>query len=114
MDYVDSGQEGGMGTDQPEVSNVVVMFGVRHSISLEESEGTSERSAKHVCSLCLQQARGRVGQSLSVHFYILQENIMDEVEKWLTSQAADFYGQGIQNLVPYYKCLGVGGGYVKK
>jgi hypothetical protein len=39
----------------------------------------------------------------------------DSVEKWLTSQAADFYEQDISNLVPHYdKCLNVGGDYVKK
>jgi hypothetical protein len=41
-------------------------------------------------------------------------DLKERVEKWLTSQAAHFYEQGIQNLVPHYdKCLNVGGAYVK-
>jgi hypothetical protein len=43
------------------------------------------------------------------------DQLKESIEKWLTSQAADFYEQGIQNLVPRYdKCLSEGGDYVKK
>jgi hypothetical protein len=35
--------------------------------------------------------------------------------KWITSQAAAFYEEGIQKLVPHYdKCLNNGGEYVEK
>jgi hypothetical protein len=41
--------------------------------------------------------------------------LKENVEKWLTFQAANFNEQGIQNLVPCYdKCLNVGGNYVEK
>jgi len=37
------------------------------------------------------------------------------VQKWLTSQVAAFYEEGIQKLVPRYdKCLNNGGEYVEK
>jgi len=39
----------------------------------------------------------------------------DAVQKWLTSQAAAFYEEGIQKLVPRYdKCLNNGGECVEK
>ena len=39
----------------------------------------------------------------------------DVVQKWLTSQAAAFYEEGIQKLVPHYdKCLNNGREYVGK
>ena len=39
----------------------------------------------------------------------------DAVQKWLTSQAAAFYEEGIQKLVPRYdKCLYNDGEYVEK
>jgi len=38
------------------------------------------------------------------------DDLKDAVQKWLTSQGAAFYEQGVQNLVPrYYKCLSNGG-----
>jgi hypothetical protein len=40
-----------------------------HSISLDETVGTHETSAKYFCSLWLQQAYGRVEQSLLGHFH---------------------------------------------
>jgi len=43
------------------------------------------------------------------------DNLKDAVQKWLTSQAAAFYEEDIQNLVPRYdKCLSNGGEYVEK
>ena len=41
--------------------------------------------------------------------------LKDAVQKWLTSQAAAFYEEGIQKLVPRYdKCLNNGSEYVEK
>ena len=43
------------------------------------------------------------------------DDLKDAVPKWLTSQAAAFYEEGIQKLVPRYdKCLNNGGEYVEK
>ncbi len=43
------------------------------------------------------------------------DDLKDAVQKWLTSQAAAFYEEGIQKLVPRYdKCLNNGGEYVGK
>ena len=43
------------------------------------------------------------------------DDLKDAVQKWLTSQAAAFYEEGIQKLVPRYdKCLINCGEYVKK
>jgi len=43
------------------------------------------------------------------------DDLKDAVQKWLTSQAAAFYEEGIQKLVPCYdKCLNNGGEYVEK
>jgi hypothetical protein len=43
------------------------------------------------------------------------ENIKRAVQKWLSSQAATFYDEGIQKLVSRYdKCLNNGGNYVEK
>ena len=43
------------------------------------------------------------------------DDLKDAVQKWLTSQAATFYEEGIQKLVPRYdKCLSNGGEYVEK
>ena len=43
------------------------------------------------------------------------DDLKDAVQKWLTSQAAAFYEEGIQKLVPHYdKCLNNGGEYVEK
>ena len=43
------------------------------------------------------------------------DDLKDEVQKWLTSQAAAFCEEGIQKLVPRYdKCLNNGGEYVEK
>jgi len=42
------------------------------------------------------------------------DDLKDTVPKWLTLQAATFYEEGIQKLVPCYKrCLSNGGKYVK-
>jgi hypothetical protein len=41
-------------------------------------------------------------------------DLKDAVQKWLTSQAATFYEEGIQKLVRYDKCLNNGGEYVEK
>jgi hypothetical protein len=42
------------------------------------------------------------------------EQLMEGVKSWLSSQAADFYDTGIQELFPRYKCLNSGGDYVGK
>jgi transposase len=42
------------------------------------------------------------------------EELMEGVKTWLSSQAADFYDPGIQKLIPRYKCLSSGGGCVEK
>jgi len=43
------------------------------------------------------------------------DDLKDAVQKWLTSQAAAFYEEGVQKLVPRYdKCLNNGGEYVGK
>ena len=43
------------------------------------------------------------------------DDLKDAVQKWLTSQAAAFYEEGIQKLVPRYdKCLNNDGEYVEK
>ena len=42
-------------------------------------------------------------------------DLKDAVQNWLTSQAAAFYEEGIQKLVPRYdKFLNNGGEYVEK
>ena len=42
-------------------------------------------------------------------------DLEDAVQKWLTSQAAAFYEEGIQKLVPHCdKCLNNGGEYAEK
>jgi len=43
------------------------------------------------------------------------DDLKNAVQKWLKSQAAAFYEEGIQQLVPrYQKCLNNGGEYVEK
>ena len=43
------------------------------------------------------------------------DDLKGTVQKWLTTQAAAFYEEGIQKLVPRYdKCLNNGGEYVVK
>jgi histone-lysine N-methyltransferase SETMAR len=43
------------------------------------------------------------------------EDVKRAVQKWLSSQAATFYDEGIQKLVfRYDKCLNNGGNYVEK
>jgi hypothetical protein len=38
------------------------------------------------------------------------EELMEGVKTWLSSQAADFFDTGAQKLIPrYYKCLNSGG-----
>ena len=56
---------------------------------------------------------------LSLHFPQISRTLFydlkDAVQKWLTSQVAAFYEEGIQKLVPHYdKCLNNGGKYVEK
>ena len=56
---------------------------------------------------------------LSLHFPQISRTLLydlkDAVQKWLTSQAAAFYDEGIQKLVPRYnQCLSNGGEYVEK
>jgi histone-lysine N-methyltransferase SETMAR len=43
------------------------------------------------------------------------EDVKRAVQKWLSSQVATFYDEGIQKLVSCYdKCLNNGGNYVEK
>ena len=43
------------------------------------------------------------------------DDLKDAAQKWLTSQVATFYEEGIQKLVPHYeKCFNNGGEYVEK
>jgi hypothetical protein len=43
------------------------------------------------------------------------KDLMEGVKMWLSSQAADFFRTGIQELIPRYgKCLNSGGDYVEK
>jgi hypothetical protein len=43
------------------------------------------------------------------------EELMEDVKTWMSSQAADFSDTGIQKLIPRYdKCLNSGGDYIKK
>jgi histone-lysine N-methyltransferase SETMAR len=41
------------------------------------------------------------------------EELMEDVKTWLSSQAADFIDTGIQKLIPRYKCLNSGSDYVE-
>jgi len=44
-----------------------------------------------------------------------EDDLKDAVQKWLTSQVAAFYEEGIQKPLPRYdKCLNNGGKYVEK
>jgi len=50
--------------------------------------------------------------TLSVVIWVIGKCVHD---RWLTSQAAAFYEEGLQNLVPRYdKCPKNGGEYVEK
>jgi hypothetical protein len=43
------------------------------------------------------------------------EELMEGVKMWLSSQAADFFYKGLQKLIPRYdKCLNFGCDYVEK
>jgi hypothetical protein len=43
------------------------------------------------------------------------EELMEGVETWLSSQEADFFDTSIQKLIPRYdKCLNSGGDYIEK
>jgi transposase len=42
------------------------------------------------------------------------EELMEGVKTWLSSQAADFFDTGIRKLTSRYKCLSSGSDYVKK
>jgi hypothetical protein len=43
------------------------------------------------------------------------EELMEVVKTWLSSQAADFFDRGIQKFIPHYgRCLSSGGDYVEK
>ena len=55
---------------------------------------------------------------LSLHFPQISRTLLydlkDAVQKWLTSQAATFYEEGVQKLAPRYdKCLSNVGEYVE-
>jgi hypothetical protein len=42
------------------------------------------------------------------------EQLIESVKTWLSSQAADFIDTGIQKLIPQYKCLNSSSNYVEK
>jgi hypothetical protein len=42
------------------------------------------------------------------------EELMEGVNTWLSSMAADSFDTGTQKLIPRYKCLNSGGDYVEK
>jgi hypothetical protein len=43
------------------------------------------------------------------------EELMEDVKTWLSSQVADFFDTGIQKLIPQYdKCLNASGDYIEK
>jgi hypothetical protein len=42
------------------------------------------------------------------------EELMEGVKAWLSSQAADFFDTGIQKHIPRYKYLSSGGDYIEK
>jgi hypothetical protein len=48
----------------------------------------------------------------SQHFE--NNEFMEDVKTWLSSQAADFFDTGLQKLISRYKCLNSGGDYVEK
>jgi histone-lysine N-methyltransferase SETMAR len=51
---------------------------------------------------------------LAGHRFNNDEDVKRAVQKWLSSQAATFYDEGIQRLVSRYdKCLNNGGNYVE-
>jgi hypothetical protein len=50
-----------------------------------------------------------------VEIFSGNEESMEGVKTWLSSQVADFFDTGIQKLIPRYdKCLNSGGYYVEK
>jgi hypothetical protein len=51
---------------------------------------------------------------LRSHHFNNNEELLEGVKTWLSSQAADIFDTGIQKLIPRYKCLISGGGYVDK
>jgi hypothetical protein len=46
--------------------------------------------------------------------FINNEELMEGVKTWLSSQEAEFFDKGIQKLIPRYKCLSSGGDDVEK
>lgn len=52
---------------------------------------------------------------LGTQRFVVNEELMSGIRIWLNDQAATFYDEGIQKLVPRYdKCLNVNGEYVEK
>ena len=51
---------------------------------------------------------------LALHNFTDSEELKSVVEHWLNTQMAIFYDDGIQKLVPCYKCLNCGGDYLEK
>ena len=52
---------------------------------------------------------------LAGQHFLNNDDVKEAVKKWLSSQAAMFYRERIQTLVPCYdKCLNNGGSYVEK
>jgi hypothetical protein len=42
------------------------------------------------------------------------EELIESVKTWQSSQAADFFDRGIQQLIPRYNCFNSGGDYDEK
>jgi len=51
---------------------------------------------------------------LATQRFHTNEELMDGVKTWLHNLAAPFFDEGLQKLVPRYKCLNVDGNYVEK
>jgi histone-lysine N-methyltransferase SETMAR len=52
----------------------------------------------------------RLKKFLAGQRFLNDDDVKEAVKKWLSSQAATFYEEGIQKLVPHYdKCLNNGG-----
>jgi transposase len=51
---------------------------------------------------------------LATQRFHTNEELMDGVNNWLHNLAAPYFDEGLQKLVPLYKCLNVDGNYVEK
>ena len=57
---------------------------------------------------------GKMKVWLATRRFDTAEELMDGVNNWLSTLAAPFLDEGLQKLVPRYKCLNLGGDYVEK